>query len=322
MCRHLLGLRELDVATIVQLLDAADEYITTGTPAGDTLGGKTVVTLFYEPSTRTEMSFTFAARRLGAEVVRCDVDHSSVKKGETLLDTGRTLEAMGVDAIVVRHPSAGASHLLTRAIGCSIINAGDGMHEHPTQGLLDLLSVRQVLGRIAGLRVAIVGDISHSRVARSALWGFAKLGARVRFVGPPTLLPPGLEGLGVETATSLEAGLAGVDVVMALRMQLERQHGGDVPSLSEYTRHFGITAAVVRQLDPQVLIMHPGPINPGVEIETDVAYGRHSLVTRQVANGVGMRMAVLEWALERARAQPPLTDRLTAPVAAMPVAAN
>jgi aspartate carbamoyltransferase catalytic subunit len=320
--RHLLGLRDLDIASIVQLLDAADEHINTELPVADALAATTVVTLFYEPSTRTELSFELAARRLGAEVVRCDVDRSSVKKGETLLDTGRTLEAMGVDAIVLRHPSAGAPHLLARAIRATVINAGDGMHEHPTQGLIDLLSVRQVLGRIAGLRVAIVGDITHSRVARSALWGFAKLGAQVRFVGPPTLLPSGLEDLGVETASSLEAGLAGADVVMALRMQLERQPGGDVPSLSEYTRLFGITRDVLRHLDPGVIVMHPGPINPGVEIETDVAYGPQSILTRQVANGVGVRMAVLEWAFERARTKRAVINRLAAPMATVSAAAD
>jgi len=320
--RHLLGLRDLDIPSIVELLDAADKHMETALSVAEALTGKTVVTLFYEPSTRTEISFEFAARRLGAEVVRCDVDRSSVKKGETLLDTGRTLEAMGVDVIVLRHPSAGAPHLLARAIRTPVINAGDGMHEHPTQGLVDLLSVRQVLGRIAGLRVAIVGDITHSRVARSALWGFAKLGATVRFVGPPTLLPPGLEALGVETASSLEAGLAGADVVMALRMQLERQPGGDVPSLSEYTRHFGITRDVLRHLDPGVIVMHPGPINPGVEITSDVAYGPQSLISRQVANGLGVRMAVLEWVFEHARTKRPVLDGVAAPMAPVSVTAD
>jgi len=298
---HLLALRELEPQTIQQLLDEADAWASDPNGGSDVLAGRRVGTLFYEPSTRTEISFELAARRLGAEVVRCDVDHSSVQKGESLLDTGRTLEALGLDALVLRHPNAGAPYLIARAVRCAVINAGDGMHEHPTQGLVDLLTVRQSKGRIAGLRIAIVGDILHSRVARSALWGFSKLGARVKFVGPPTLLPTGIEALGIETATSLDEGLEGADVVMALRMQLERQRGGDVPSLAEYARMYEITPEVLSRLAPDVIVMHPGPTNPGIDIDPGVAVGSQSVITQQVTNGVPVRMAVLRWALAGVR---------------------
>ncbi len=320
---HLLGLRELEPATIQQLLDEADAWANDANGGSEILRGRRVGTVFYEPSTRTEISFELAARRLGAEVVRCDVEHSSVKKGESLLDTGRTLEALGLDALVLRHPCAGAPHLLARAVRCAVINAGDGMHEHPTQGLVDLLTVRQAKGRVAGLRVAIVGDILHSRVARSALWGFSKLGAHVRLVGPPTLLPTGVEALGAETASSLDEGLRGADVVMALRMQLERQRGGDVPSLAEYARMYEITPDVLSGLAPGVIVLHPGPINPGVDIDPVVASGAQSVIARQVTNGVPVRMAVLRWALEGAWRDARAGDRRVADlVSAVAATAN
>lgn len=321
MSRHLLGLRELSVPQIQRLLDAAQSYADGERPAG-ALAGRTIMTLFYEPSTRTEISFELAAKRAGADVVRCDVERSSIKKGESLVDTVRSLEALGADAIVIRHPSAGAPHLASRWVRCAVINAGDGTHEHPTQGLLDLLTVRQRKGRIAGLKVAMVGDVLHSRVARSALWGFTKLGASVTLVGPPTLLPrfPFLshDGLldqvdsvdkvdqrdqhrrpiSVTMTSSLEEGLQGADVVMALRMQLERQVHGYVPSLAEYTRTYAITPRTLALAKPDALLMHPGPMNLGVEITADVAYGPQSGIQGQVTNGVAVRLAVLLWALD------------------------
>ncbi|HXF82578.1 MAG TPA: aspartate carbamoyltransferase catalytic subunit, partial [bacterium] len=258
---HLLTLRDLDRRVLEELLDAAQRHAAAArSPAGRSSGARpsladrVVATLFYEPSTRTEMSFELAARRLGAEVLRCDVDHSSVRKGESLVDTVRTFEALGADALVIRHPCGGAAALAARHVACAVVNAGDGMHEHPTQGLLDLLTVRQVKGRIAGLRVAIVGDILHSRVARSAAWGFAKLGASVVLAGPPTLLPTAPFAPGVEMTASLAEAVAGADVVMALRMQLERQAGGFVPSLAEYTRTFGITEAVLSRARPDAIL--------------------------------------------------------------------
>lgn len=321
MRRHLLGLRDLDRGEIEGLLDAAQAHAdgrgAAGTlrpvPSGTGLRGQTVATLFYEPSTRTEMSFEIAAKRLGAEVLRCDVERSSVRKGESLIDTARTLEALGADAVVLRHASAGAPHLVSRHVRCAVINAGDGMHEHPTQGLIDLLTVRQHKGRIAGLRLTIVGDILHSRVARSALWGFSKLGAAVTLVGPPTLLPLNLHVPGVTMTTSLEEGLDGADVVMALRMQRERQNGEYIPSVSEYVRHYGITARVLARAHPEAVLMHPGPVNLGVEVGADAAYGPRSLIAAQVTNGLFVRMAVLEWVLER-----PFVDRRSSIVEEIP----
>src|SRR5207249_334387 len=321
MSRHLLGLRDLSVTQIQHLLDLAQSYADGERPAG-ILAGRTLMTLFYEPSTRTEISFELAAKRAGAEVVRCDVDRSSVKKGESFVDTVQTLEALGADAIVIRHPMAGAPTLASQLVRCAVINAGDGMHEHPTQGLLDLLTVRQRKERIAGLKVALVGDVLHSRVARSAIWGFTKLGATVTLVGPPTLLLPGPreEGRGkkeegripsplpssffpfpssaLSMTSSLEEGLSGADVVMALRMQLERQQHGYVPSLAEYARHYGVTARTLAYARPDALLLHPGPMNLGVEITADAAYGPRSAIQTQVANGVAVRLAVLLWALD------------------------
>lgn len=294
--RHLIALRDFDRREIEALLDAAQDAADGGR-AVRTLRDLTVATLFYEPSTRTEMSFELAATRLGARVLRCDVDHSSVRKGESLIDTARTFEGLGADVLVIRHASGGAPVLVSRHVACPVINAGDGMHEHPTQGLLDLLTVRQVKGRIDGLRIAIVGDILHSRVARSAGWGFTRLGAQVVFAGPATLLPAASPVPGVRMTHRFEEALDGADVVMALRMQMERQAGGFVPSLAEYTRGYAVTDASLRRARPDVVIMHPGPANLGVEISAAAAYGPRSMITRQVENGVFVRMAALEWAL-------------------------
>jgi len=297
MPRHLLGLRELSRPEIEDLLDAAQGFVDRE-GRGTGLRGTTVASLFYEPSTRTELSFDLAARRLGAQMLRCDIDHSSVRKGESLLDTAKTIEALGVDALVIRHPASGVPWLVARHVACAVINAGDGMQEHPTQGLVDLLTVRQRLGRIADLKITIVGDVRHSRVARSAAWGFSKLGAQVTFVGPQTLLPRDCRALPTYCTTSPEEGLDGADVVMALRMQLERQAGGDVPSLAEYTNRYGVTERIMARTAPDAIVMHPGPINAGIELSDDVACGPRSVINQQVRNGVYVRMAVLEWALD------------------------
>ncbi|MBI2247416.1 MAG: aspartate carbamoyltransferase catalytic subunit [Armatimonadetes bacterium] len=297
--RHLLSLRELSAEEIETLLDAATAYAEHSGPLAPALRGRTVATLFYEPSTRTEISFELAAKRLGADVVRCDVDRSSVCKGESLLDTVRTLEALGADAIIIRHSASGAPYLASTVLQAAVVNAGDGMHEHPTQGLLDLLTVRQRLGRIAGLRIAIVGDIRHSRVARSAAWGFSRLGAKVTLVGPATLLLPDPEALPARCTTSVEDGLRGADVVMVLRMQLERQAGGDVPSVREYAAAYGLTEQLLAKSAPGAIVMHPGPVNPGIEVRDEVASGPRSVIAQQVTNGIFVRMAALVWALER-----------------------
>lgn len=290
--RHLLGLEQLSPGEIQALLDLAERAASGGLPA-EALRGRVVANVFYEPSTRTRTSFELAARKLGAEVVNFDPERSSVQKGESLVETALTLQAMGVDAVVLRHPCAGAAHLVSRHVRCSVVNAGDGAHEHPTQSLVDLLTVRRVLGRIAGLRVAIVGDVVHSRVARSAAWGFTKLGARVAVCGPATLVPRELGSLGVEVCHKLEEALQSADVVMALRMQLERQVGGFVPSLGEYHRLYALTPDRLRLARPGAVVMHPGPMNLGVEITPAVAYGERSVVLDQVAAGVAVRMAVL-----------------------------
>jgi len=297
MRRHLLALRDLDPGTIVALLDDAQRLRDAGGPPAPVAG--TVATLFYEPSTRTQMSFVLAARRLGAEVLPCDVEHSSVRKGESLVDTARTFEALGADVLVIRHPGSGAPGLAARHVGCAVVNAGDGMHEHPTQGLLDLLTVRQAKGRIAGLRVTIVGDILHSRVARSAAWGFSKLGASVVLAGPATLLPAAPPVPGVTMTTSLADAVDGADVVMALRVQLERQAGGCLPALAEYARTFGLTEETLARAHPDCIVMHPGPANLGVEISRAAAESPRSVILRQVENGVCVRMAVLRWVLGR-----------------------
>lgn len=296
MIRHLLGIRDLDPEGIEQVLATAATFQSEGpriTRKYPTLRGKTVVNLFYESSTRTRTSFELAAKRLSADVVNFAVSGSSVEKGESLKDTARTIEAMGVDAIVIRHKSAGAPHRLKSWVSAGVINAGDGMHEHPTQALLDLYTIRQHFPSFAGLRVAIVGDIVHSRVARSNIWGLQMMGADVTLVAPPTLLPVRTEAWGVEVTADLDAVLPKADVVYLLRMQLERMQVGYVPSLREYSRLWGLDAARAATLKDEALIMHPGPMNRGVEITAEVADLPRSLITDQVANGVAVRMALL-----------------------------
>lgn len=295
--RHLLGIEGLAPSDINFLLDLADQQVEVSRQVEKkktTLRGRTQINLFFEPSTRTQSSFELAGKRLGADVMNMSVASSSVKKGETLIDTAATLNAMRPDLIVVRHSSAGAVHLLARKVDCSVINAGDGAHEHPTQALLDALTIRRNKGRIEGLTVAICGDILHSRVARSNMLLLAALGARVRLIGPTTLMPPGIEDLKFEMFTDMRKGLRGADIVMMLRLQRERMSGSFIPSVPEYFRYYGLDAEKFSFAKPDALVMHPGPMNRGVEISSEVADGAQSLIREQVEMGVAVRMAVLE----------------------------
>ncbi|MEJ8573401.1 aspartate carbamoyltransferase catalytic subunit [Microbaculum marinum] len=295
--RHLLGIDQLSPADIVSLLDLADGFVDINRQVEkklSTLRGRTQINLFFEASTRTQSSFELAGKRLGADVMNMSVGSSSVKKGETLLDTAVTLHAMHPDLIVVRHHSAGAVELLARKVGCSVVNAGDGAHEHPTQALLDALTMRRHKGRLQGLTVAICGDILHSRVARSNILLLSAVGARVRLVAPSTLLPAGIERTGVEIYTDLGTGIRDADVVMMLRLQRERMQGALVPSVREYFHYFGLDAAKLALARPDAIVMHPGPMNRGVEIDSDVADGPQSVIREQVEMGVAVRMAVLE----------------------------
>lgn len=294
--KDLLGIKNLDVEEIRLILDTAEsfkEVTTREIKKVPTLRGKTVVNLFFEPSTRTRTSFELAAKRLSADVINFSASGSSVVKGESLLDTARNLEAMQADLIVIRHPSSGAPDLLSRAVACSVVNAGDGAHEHPTQALLDLYTLRERKGDLQGLKVAIVGDIAHSRVARSNLYGLKKFGAEVRVVAPATLIPSAIEEFGAEVYHSLDEALRGVDVIMMLRLQLERQDKGFFPTLREYARHYCLTPSRLSLANEGVLVMHPGPINRGVEISPEVADGFSSLILDQVTNGIAVRMAIL-----------------------------
>ena len=257
------------------------------------LRGKSVVTLFYEASTRTRASFELAAKVLSADAINIAAASSSVAKGESLKDTALTLEAMGMDLIVIRHPLSGAPDYVARTVGIPVINAGDGMHEHPSQGLLDLFTLREAKGRIVGLKVLIVGDIAHSRVARSGIWGLLKMGAEVRLCGPSTLMPPGIGQMGACVYDSLDDAIQGVDVVNVLRIQLERQERGLFPTLREYSELFGINAQRLKQAASGVTVMHPGPMNRGLEISAEVADAGYSVITAQVTNGVAVRMALL-----------------------------
>ncbi|MBL8588589.1 MAG: aspartate carbamoyltransferase catalytic subunit [Methylobacteriaceae bacterium] len=295
--RHLLGIEGLSRPDIETLLDLADEAVDVSRQVEKkraTLRGRTQINLFFEASTRTQSSFELAGKRLGADVMNMSVANSSVKKGETLIDTAATLNAMRPDLIVVRHNHAGAVHLLARKVDCSVINAGDGQHEHPTQALLDALTIRRNKGRLEGLVVAICGDILHSRVARSNIILLSQMGARVRVCGPSTLLPAGVERMGVEVFRDMKQALAGADIVMMLRLQRERMNGGFVPSSKEYFRFWGLDEEKLAYAKPGALVMHPGPMNRGVEIDSGVADGAQSLIREQVEMGVAVRMAVLE----------------------------
>ena len=296
MKKDLLGIGDLSAEEIHLILDTAEAMREIGQrpiKKVPTLRGKTVVNLFYEPSTRTRTSFEIAEKRLSADTLNIAVATSSVMKGETLVDTAMNIEAMAPDMIVLRHPSSGACHLLSRICQSPIINAGDGLHEHPTQALLDAFTIREHKQRIEGLKVAIVGDLMHSRVLRSNMLLLTKLGAELWVSGPPTLVPVGIERLGVRVSTSVDAAVEGADVIMMLRIQHERMQTAFVPSLREYYNLFGMTAARVAHAKPDVIIMHPGPMNRGVEIASDVADGPYSVILEQVANGVAVRMAVL-----------------------------
>jgi len=293
--KHLLGLEYLTAEAITHILDTAEnlhEVSMRSIKKVPFLRGKVVVNLFFEPSTRTALSFKLAATRMSADVLDFSKATSSATKGETLIDTAKNIEAMGIDIVVVRHAVPGSAHRLADMLDVSIVNAGDGPHEHPTQGLLDIFSIRQKLGKIEGLTVAIVGDISHSRVARSNIWGLIKLGARVICVGPPTLVPGALRDMGAEISYSLDDVLPECDVVNMLRIQQERQGALNFPSLREYSRLFGLNAERLRKAKPEVIIMHPGPMNRGVEITPDVADGNRSIILEQVTNGLATRMAV------------------------------
>jgi aspartate carbamoyltransferase catalytic subunit len=294
--KHLLGLESLTADEIRLALDTAlsfKEVSTRSVKKVPALRGRVVVNAFFEDSTRTRMSFALAAQRLSADLIEFSSKGSSVSKGETLIDTARNIEAMGVDIIVIRHAAAGAADLLARTVKCSVINAGDGAHEHPTQGLLDLYTVRERFGRIEGLKVAIVGDIANSRVARSNLWGLTKLGAEVILVGPPTLLSKSFEKLGARVVHDFDAVVGQVDVINMLRVQFERIQSSQFPSVREFTRLFGLTTERFHRCKKDVFIMHPGPMNRGIEISSHIADGPQSGILTQVTNGLAVRMAVL-----------------------------
>jgi len=294
--RHILALEEMPREDMELILDTAQsmkEIIYRPIKKVPTLRGKTVVTLFYEPSTRTRTSFELAAKYMSADTVSIATATSSVQKGETLKDTARTLQVMGSDCVIMRHPVSGSCHFLARVLDVPVINGGDGMHEHPTQGLLDMFTMREKKGRLEGLRVAIIGDIYHSRVARSNIWGLKKMGASVVVSGPPTLLPPEIERMGVEATTRVEEAVRDADVVMVLRLQLERQQRGLFPSAREYSRLWGITRERLDLAKPDALLMHPGPMNRGIEISSEVADSPQSTIEEQVTNGVAVRMAIL-----------------------------
>jgi len=294
--KDLLGLEYLSAEEIEFILYTAasfKEVTTRQVKKVPALRGKTVVNLFYEPSTRTRTSFELAAKRLSADVINIAVESSSVKKGETLIDTGKNIEALKIDIIVVRHNASGAPNILARSVKSSVVNAGDGWHEHPTQALLDMFTLKEKLGRIEGLNVSVIGDIAHSRVARSNIWGLTKLGAKVTVCAPEMLIPVGIEKMGVRATANLDEALEGADAINVLRMQFERDSGGAFPTKLEYFKQYGITADRLKKCKKDIVVMHPGPINRGVEMSSEVADGANSVILEQVTNGIAVRMAVL-----------------------------
>lgn len=294
--KDLLGLEDLSKEEIELILDTADSFKEISLrpiKKVPTLRGKTVVLFFFEPSTRTRTSFELAAKRLSADTISISANTSSMVKGESLKDTAKNIEAMKVDVIVMRHSSSGAPHLLAKTVEASVINAGDGCHEHPTQSLLDMFTIKEKKGKIFGLKVSIIGDIAHSRVARSNIWGLTKLGAEVTVCGPPTLIPQGIEKFPVKVTYDIKEAIKEADVLNILRIQLERQKSNLFPSLREYAINFGIDKDKLKFAKPDVLIMHPGPINRGVEISPEIADGPYSVILEQVTNGIAVRMAVL-----------------------------
>ena len=296
--RHLLGIEPLSPGDITTLLDLADQYVTLNRSAqkhSDVLAGRTQINMFFENSTRTQASFELAGKRLGADVMNMAMQASSIKKGETLIDTALTLNAMHPDLLVVRHPSSGAVDLLSQKVNCAVLNAGDGRHEHPTQALLDALTIRRAKGRLHRLNIAICGDIAHSRVARSNILLLGKMENRVRLVGPPTLMPARISEFGVEVYDDMRAGLRDVDVVMMLRLQKERMDGGFIPSEREYFYRFGLDAEKLACAKPDAIVMHPGPMNRGVEIDGEIADDiTRSVIQEQVEMGVAVRMAAMD----------------------------
>jgi aspartate carbamoyltransferase catalytic subunit len=294
--KDLLGIKDLTVDEINLILDTAESFIEVSTreiKKVPTLRGKTIINLFMEPSTRTRTSFEIAGKRLSADTINISASTSSAVKGETLIDMARNLEAMNPDVIVIRHSASGAPHLLAKLLRQSIINAGDGAHEHPTQALLDMMTIRTKKGRIAGLKVSIVGDIAHSRVARSNIYGLTRMGAQVTVAGPATMLPRFIERMGVAVHHRIEDAIRGADIVMMLRIQTEREQQNIFPSLREYAKYFGLNRKNIRLAKDDVLVMHPGPINRGIEIAPDIADGPASVILEQVTNGVAVRMALL-----------------------------
>ena len=296
--RHLLGIEQLRPEEITTILDLAEEYVALNRgnkKHSDVLSGLTQINMFFENSTRTQASFELAGKRLGADVMNMAMQASSVKKGETLIDTALTLNAMHPDLLVVRHPHSGAVDLLAQKVNCAVLNAGDGRHEHPTQALLDALTIRRAKGRLHRLSIAICGDIAHSRVARSNIMLLGKMENRIRLIGPPTLMPSGIEEFGVEVFDSMDEGLKDVDVVMMLRLQKERMDGGFIPSEREYYHRFGLDAEKLSHAKPDAIVMHPGPMNRGVEIDSDIADDiNRSVIQEQVEMGVAVRMAAMD----------------------------
>ncbi|HNW38817.1 MAG TPA: aspartate carbamoyltransferase catalytic subunit [Candidatus Omnitrophota bacterium] len=294
--KDLLGLEYLSPEEIELILDTAESFKEVSTreikkvPA---LRGKTAVNLFYEPSTRTRVSFEVAAKRLSADVINIAAETSSVRKGETLIDTGKNIQALKADIVIMRHSCSGAANMLARSLDISVVNAGDGWHEHPTQALLDIFTLKEKLGKIKGLNVAIVGDIAHSRVARSNIWGLTKLGAKVTLCAPEILLPPGIETTGAKTSSNIDEVLKNADAVNVLRMQFERDEGAAFPQQLDYFKKFGITEERLSRVKKEIIIMHPGPINRGIEMSSGVADGDQSVILEQVTNGIAVRMAVL-----------------------------